>query len=58
MRELNFEVKNVPVLAEVDVLVVGSGTAGIAAAVVFGLLRGDWSEAFRLFVLLFLLSQP
>lgn len=33
MRELNFEVKNVPVLAEVDVLVVGSGTAGIAAAV-------------------------
>ena len=33
MKQYNFEVKNVPVIAETEVLVVGSGTAGIAAAV-------------------------
>lgn len=32
--------------------------AALLAAVIFGLLRTDWSEAFRLFVLLFLLGQP
>lgn len=33
MSGFDFEVKNVPVFAKTDVLVVGSGTAGIAAAV-------------------------
>ena len=33
MKQYNFEVKNVPVIAETEVLIVGSGTAGIAAAV-------------------------
>lgn len=33
MKRFDFEVKNVPVLASTEVLVVGSGTAGISAAV-------------------------
>ena len=33
MDQYNFGIKNVPVLAQTEVLVVGSGTAGIAAAV-------------------------
>ena len=33
MEQYNFEVKNVPVIARTEVLVVGSGPAGIAAAV-------------------------
>ena len=33
MKQYNFEVKNVPVIAKPQVLVVGSGPAGIAAAV-------------------------
>ena len=33
MNNFSFEVKNVPVLAKTEVLVVGSGTAGISAAV-------------------------
>ena len=32
MENITFEVKNIPVLARTEVLVVGSGTAGIAAA--------------------------
>lgn len=33
MKQFDFEAKNVPVLANTEVLVIGSGTAGIAAAV-------------------------
>ena len=33
MKQFDFEAKNVPVLASTEVLVVGSGTAGISAAV-------------------------
>ena len=33
MNNFSFEVKNVPILAKAEVLIVGSGTAGIAAAV-------------------------
>lgn len=33
MSNFNFEVKDIPVIAKTEVLVVGSGTAGIAAAV-------------------------
>ena len=32
MEQYNFEIKNVPILARMEVLVVGSGTAGVAAA--------------------------
>ena len=33
MKQFDFEIKNVPVLKRTEVLVVGSGTAGVAAAV-------------------------
>ena len=32
MEQYNFEIKNVPILARTEVLVVGSGTAGVSAA--------------------------